>query len=164
MCTLRSCVRRTIDPELSLDRARDLQGIVDALTARPRFMTTLLGSFALVASLLALVGLYGVIAYAVRQREREIAVRLAVGAAPPQIVRLFVLEGGRIVGLGLLLGVLLTLVATRAIERELFGVSPRDPVALLTAVLAFGLAGLAAVWAPARRAARTDPAAALRAD
>jgi ABC-type lipoprotein release transport system permease subunit len=86
------------------------------------------------------------------------------GAAPPQIVRLFVLQGSRIIGVGLVLGVLLTLVATRLIERELYGISPRDPVALGSAVLAFGLAGLAAVWAPARRAARTDPAAALRAD
>jgi putative ABC transport system permease protein len=155
---------RSIDPELSLDRARGMQGLVDALTARPRFMTILLGSLAAVAALLALAGVYGVVAYAVRQREREIAVRLAVGASPAQVVGLFVREGGIVVGAGLALGIVITLAATRVIASELFGVSPRDPAALGAAILAFGLAGLVAVWAPARRAAHTDPAVALRAD
>ncbi len=155
---------RTIDPELSIDRARDMQGLVEALTARPRFLATLLGSFAVVAALLALAGVYGVVAYAVRQREREIAVRLAVGAAPRQIVALFVRQGSVVVLAGLGLGVLLTLGTSRVMANELFGVSPKDPVALLTAVVAFGVAGLLAVWSPAARAANTDPAVALRTD
>lgn len=155
---------RTIDPELSLDRARDMQGLVDALTARPRFLAGLLGSLALVAAVLALVGVYGVIAYAVRQREREIAVRLAVGASPRQVVGLFVRQGTAIILTGLAFGILLTLASTRVLASELFGVSAQDPLALATAVLAFGLAGLFAVWSPARRAAQTDPASALRTD
>jgi putative ABC transport system permease protein len=155
---------RAIDPELSLDRARAMQGLVDGLTARPRFLATLLASLAGVAALLALVGVYGVVAYAVRQREREIAVRLAVGASPRQIVHLFVRQGGVIVLIGLALGVLLTLATTRVIASELFGVSARDPIALLVAVAAFGVAGLFAVWSPARRAAHTDPSVALRTD
>ncbi len=153
---------RSIDPELSLDRARDMQGLVDALTARPRFLATLLGSLASVAALLALAGVYGVVAYAVRQREREIAVRLAVGASPQQVVGLFLRQGAAIILAGLAVGTGLTLASSRVIASELFGVSARDPLALLTAVVAFGAAGLLAVWSPARRAAHTDPAAALR--
>lgn len=155
---------RQVDPELALDRVRPLQSIVDALTTRPQFMTTLLAGLALSATVLALVGLYGVIAYAVRQREREVAVRLAVGAAPRQIAGLFVRQAALLIASGLVLGLGLTLMATRLIESELFGVSPRDPWALVSAAAAFGIAALAAVWYPARRAATTDPAVALRSE
>ena len=155
---------RQVDPELALDRVRPLQSIVDALVTRPQFMTTLLGALSLAAAVLALVGLYGVIAYAVRQREREVAVRLAIGAAPRQIAGLFVRQAARLIASGLLLGIVLTLLAARFIESELFGVSARDPLALAAAAAAFGLAALIAVWYPARRASITDPAAALRSD
>jgi predicted permease len=151
-----------IDPELALDRARPMQLAVDEITSRPRFMGSLLGAFALVAAALALVGVYGVIAYAVRQREREIAVRLALGAEPAVITRSFVRQGGVIIGIGLAVGVLTTLAAGRLIESQLFAVTPRDPVALSMAVGAFGVAGLLAVWRPARRAAATDPSIALK--
>lgn len=153
---------RHVDPELALDRLRPLQSLIDALATRPRFMMTLLGALALAATVLALVGLYGVIAYAVRQREREVAVRLAVGAVPRQIVGLFVRQAMRVIASGLVLGLAITLMATRLIESELFGVSARDPVALAGAAAAFGVAALAAVWYPARRASATDPAVALR--
>jgi putative ABC transport system permease protein len=153
-----------VDPELVVHRARPLQTIVDETTARPRFMTSLLACFALAAAILALVGVYGVIAYAVRQREREIAVRLAVGADPARIVRLFVRQGGAILIVGLAAGVVATLTAGRLVESQLFGVTFRDPIAVATAVIAFGGAGMLAVWWPARRAASTDPAIALRAE
>ena len=93
LTALRSAIRE-IDPELALDRPRPLQASVDETTARPRLLTSLFGTFAGIAALLALVGVYGVIAYAVRQREREIAVRLAIGADPSQVTRLFVRQGG----------------------------------------------------------------------
>lgn len=157
-------VLREIDPELALDRARPLQAIVDGITARPRFLGSLLSAFALVAAALALVGVYGVVAYAVRQREREIAVRLAVGASPSAVTRLFVRQGGWIIAAGLMLGVLATLATGRLIESQLSMVTPRDPVALIVAVSAFALAGLLAVWWPARRAAATDPAIALKSE
>ena len=155
---------REVDPELAVDRARPLQAIVDGNTARPKFMGSLLSVLAIVAAALALVGVYGVIAYAVRQREREIAVRLAVGATPAAVTRLFVRQGGTIIAAGLVLGVVATLAAGRLIESQLHAVTPRDPVALLVAVSAFALAGLGAVWWPARRAAATDPAIALKSE
>ena len=160
---LRSAMRE-VDPEFALDRARPLQEIVDEATARPRFLATLLGLFALTAGVLALVGLYGVIAYAVRQRDREIAVRLALGADAGRITRLFVRQGAAIVAVGLAVGVGAALAVGRILESQLAGVSPRDPIALVAAVAAFGAAGLLAVWYPSRRASRTDPAMALRSE
>ena len=88
--------------------------------------------------------------------------RLAVGADPARITRLFVRQGGAILLTGLALGVCGALGAGRLIESQLFGVTPRDPVALSLAVAAFGAAGLLAIWWPSRRAAATDPAIALR--
>ena len=91
--------------------------------------------------------------YAVRQREREIAVRIAVGADPRQITRLFVMEGSRVMLAGLALGLLAAVGAGRALESQLFGVPPVDPLTLLTTTAGFALAGYLAVWWPARRAA-----------
>ena len=155
---------REIDPEMSVQTARPLQTVVDELTARPRFLAWLLGAFALTSALLALVGVYGVIAYAIRQREREIAVRMALGADAARLTRLFVQQGGRILLAGLVIGLLGALAAGRLIESQLFGVTARDPMALVSAVAAFATAGLFAIWWPSRRAARTDPAVALRAE
>ena len=155
---------REVDPELAVDRARPLQLAVDEVTARPRFLAWLLGIFAAIAALLALVGVYGVIAYAVRQREREIAVRLAIGAEPARITRLFVRQGAVILVIGLALGVAGVIAAGRLIESQLFGVSPRDPMTLTITVAAFAVAGLLAIWWPSRVAGAMDPAIALKAE
>jgi putative ABC transport system permease protein len=163
LAPLRSAVR-DVDPELAMDRARPMQLAVHEVTARPRFLAWLLGAFAAIAALLALVGVYGVIAYAVRQREREIAVRLAIGADPGRITRLFLRQGGVILLAGLALGIVGALAAGRLIESQLVGVTPRDPMALAMAVAAFAMAGLAAIWWPSRRAGATDPAIALKAE
>jgi ABC-type antimicrobial peptide transport system permease subunit len=100
----------------------------------------------------------------VRQREREIAVRLAVGADPARITRLFLQQGGWILLAGLGLGLIGALAAGRLIESQLFGVTARDPIALAAAATAFAIAGMFAIWWPARRAASTDPAIALRSE
>ena len=155
---------REIDPEMAVGPARLLKSQMDEATARPRFLALLLGSFAGIAALLALVGMYGVVAYAVRQREREIAVRMAIGADPARITRLFLRQGVWILSAGLLLGLAGALGAGRLIESQLFGVTPRDPLALATATAAFATAGLFAIWWPSRRAATTDPAIALRSE
>jgi putative ABC transport system permease protein len=155
---------RDIDPEISVQTARPLQMLVDELTARPRFLTALLGGFALVAALLALIGVSSVVAYGVQQREREIAVRIALGADPGRLARLFVRQGGVLLLGGLALGVLGASGAGRILESQLFGVTPRDPAALGLAVASFAAAGLLAIWLPSRKAAMADPARALRAD
>jgi predicted permease len=160
---LREAVR-DVDPEISLADVRPLQGAIDQQLSRPAFLAWLLSGFAFVAAALSLVGVYGVIAYAVRQREREIAVRMAIGASPAAITRLFVRQGGLVVCVGLLIGVPLALAAGRILETQLFGIRPGDPWSLGLTVIAFGLAGLAAVWWPARRAAGADPAGALKAE
>ena len=155
---------RDIDPEIAIQRSRSLATVMNEMTARPRFLTWLLTSFALIAAVLALIGAYGVIAYAVRQREREIAVRLAIGADPARITRLFLRQGSWILAVGLAVGVAVVLAGGRLLESQLFGVTARDPLTLTAAVVAFACAGLAAIWWPARRAATTDPALALRAE
>jgi putative ABC transport system permease protein len=155
---------RDIDPEIAVQRSRPLIEAMDEATARPRFLTWLLSSFAAIAALLALIGAYGVIAYAVRQREREIAVRLAIGADPSQITRLFMRQGSWILLAGLTLGTIGVVAGGKLIESQLFGVTARDPLTLASAVAAFAMAGMFAIWWPARRAASTDPAIALRAE
>jgi predicted permease len=155
---------RDVDPEMAVQAGRPLLTALHEATSRPRFLAWLLGSFAGIAALLALVGAYGVIAYAVRQREREIAVRLAIGADPARITRLFLRQGGGILLAGLVLGLGGALGAGRVIESQLFGVTPRDPASLAAAVAAFATAGLFAIWWPSRRAAATDPALALRSE
>jgi putative ABC transport system permease protein len=155
---------REIDPEIAVQRSRPLVSVMSEATVRPRFLTWLLTSFAGIAAVLALVGAYGVIAYAVRQREREIAVRLAIGADSARITRLFVRQGSWILAAGLFAGVLVVLAGGRLLESQLFGVTARDPLTLVIAVFAFASAGLLAIWWPARRAAATDPAIALRAE
>jgi predicted permease len=155
---------RDIDPEIAVQRSRPLAAAIDEATARPRFLTWLLTAFALIAALLALIGAYGVIAYAVRQREREIAVRLAVGADPARITRLFLRQGSWILAVGLAAGILIVLAGGRLLDSQLFGITARDPLTLAVTVTVFAGAGLLAVWWPARRASRTDPALALRAD
>jgi hypothetical protein len=158
---VRSAVR-AIDPEVTFDRAEPLRATIAALSARPKFLTSLLAAFALVAGLLALVGVYGVVAYAVRQREREIAVRMAIGADPGRITRLFLRQGLVVLASGVVLGLLASVGAGRMLESQLFGVAPGDPASLGLAGAAFAAAGLAAVWWPARRAAATDPAGVLK--
>ncbi len=151
-----------IDPELSTGTVRALQAAIDEQSSRPKFLAWLLGAFALAAALLALVGVYDVIAYAVRQREREIAVRLALGATPGRITSMFLRQGGVVLAAGTALGIAAAIGTGRALESQLFGTRPADPVVLTTTAAAFAAAGFVAVLWPARRAAALDPAAALK--
>ena len=132
------------------------------MRSQPQWLASLLVAFAAVTALVAIVGVYGMIAYAVRQREREIAVRIAIGADPRQVIRLFLRDGGMVIAVGLALGSAGALAAGRLLESQLVGIGPGDPIALATAGAAVAAGGLCAVWWPARRAAATDPAIALR--
>ena len=155
-------VLAALDPDLALAAPRPLSDILDQQRAGSRFLASLLVVFALLAAVLALLGIYGVIAYTVRQREREIAIRIAIGADRRMIMRLFLRQGAAVLGVGLSLGVGGALVLGRVLETQLFGVRAADPLAIAAVAIPFALCGLAAVGWPARAAASTHPAAALK--
>jgi putative ABC transport system permease protein len=120
--------------------------------------------FAVLALVLAALGLYGVVSYSVSQRTTELGIRVALGAEPGSILQLVVLRSAGLAAVGLGVGVAITLAGSRIISRFLFGVSPADPVTLVTVSVVILLVALTASWAPALRAARVDPATALRAE
>jgi putative ABC transport system permease protein len=132
--------------------------------ARPRFLMSVLTGIAALAVAIALIGIYGVTAYAVEQRRREIAVRSALGASPLALVGLFVAEGGRVVGLGVVAGMLGAVWLGRVLQNQVYGVAPSDSATLATAAAIVAAGCLAAAWLPARRAASLDASAVLRAD
>jgi predicted permease len=145
-------------------RATTMEETLERASATPRFRTFLLVVFAAVALLLALAGVYGVMAYTVSQRISELGVRIALGATSENIMRLIVGQGAKLAGAGLLVGVGLALMAGRALEGLLFGVTPRDPLMLALVTVAVAATTLAACYVPGRRAVRVDPMLALRAE
>ena len=141
---------------------------MDALLARavsrPRFVMTLLGVFAVVAAVLSAAGLYGVVAYAVQQRTREVGVRIALGARPSSVVGLIAREGVWLIALGIVLGAAASGALARLLSSFLYGVSPYDPVAFTVAPVLLAAVAVLAIVVPARRASRVDPVVALRAE
>jgi putative ABC transport system permease protein len=160
---LRAAVRE-LDPTIAVDRIRRMHDLADASVASPRFRAGLIGSFAGVALLLTLVGLHGLLAYAVSQRRREIGIRLALGARADQVVGLVVRQGAALVAVGAILGLAGAMAANRLFSAMLFDVSTTDP--LVFGLVTGGLIGVAvlAFVVPARRAARVDPVSALRSE
>jgi len=154
----------SLDRELPMAYVRTMDEVVGRSIAERRFTMLLLASFATVAVLLASIGVYGVLAYLVSQRTQEIGVRLAIGAAPDDVVRLFLREGVTLAIVGLGAGLVGALVAGRALTTLLFGVTATDPITYAGVAGALGLAALSASYLPARRAARVDPMTALRTD
>ena len=134
----------------------------DRQQAGTRFLTSMLTGFAAFAAFLAVLGIYGVTGYAVQQREREIAVRVAVGADRSAITRLFLKEGARVLAFGLGLGLFGAFWAVRILESQVYGVQPFDLVTRVAACALMIIAGLAAVWWPARRAALRNPMMVLK--
>jgi putative ABC transport system permease protein len=128
----------------------------------PRFNMLLILSFALVALALAAVGVYGVIAYSVARRTRELGIRAALGAAPGDLVRDVVLGGVQLAAIGIAAGCVGAMLAGRLLTSMLYGLTPRDPATLAGAVAVLALVAIVACWLPARRASRIDPVAALR--
>ena len=141
-----------------------LDAQVTRLTARPRFTAWLLSAFGVLALLLAAAGLYSVASYLVAQRRRDIGVRLAIGASPRNVAQQVVVEAGRSILGGALLGCALGWMGTRALQSQLYGVQALDPRSWVAAVLVLALVLLTAVFWPARRAAHVDPIDALRAE
>ena len=127
-----------------------------------RYPSFLIGSFAVLALILAMVGLYGLISYSVSQRTREVGIRIALGAQPRDVIRLIVGEGARLTLIGIGAGVLAALGLTRLISSLLFGVSAVDPATFAVVCLLLPGVAIAACYIPARRAVRTSPMEALR--
>ncbi|HKQ78548.1 MAG TPA: ABC transporter permease [Blastocatellia bacterium] len=165
--SLASAVRQEIkalDPDLALAGMKPLEQVVYESVAEPRYRTTLLGLFAAVALLLAAIGLYGVLAYAVTLRTREIGIRMALGAQPRDALRLIIRQGIKLVLIGVLLGLGAALALTRLMRTLLFEVNAADPLTFGVIALALTLVALVACWIPARRATKVDPMIALRCD
>lgn len=152
----------SIDGEVAFGASRPLAEILDLQRAGARLLASLLVVFAIFAATLALVGIYAVVAYTVKQREREIAVRLAMGADGPRITRMFVGQGAVVLAVGLVLGLGGAVGLGRVLRAQLFGVQPADPIVLIGMTAAFAVCGLVAIAWPARAAASLNSAAALK--
>jgi putative ABC transport system permease protein len=139
-----------------------MQELVSLKVAHPRFNTWLLGSFSAVALVLAVVGIYGVVAYGVTQRTQEIGIRLALGARGREVVKMVVSQGMRAVLIGVVCGIVVAAALTRFLTAYLFTVTPTDPITFASVVLIFIGVAVAACLVPALRAARVDPMEALR--
>jgi putative ABC transport system permease protein len=151
-----------LDPSVPVSAVAWLRDVVARETARPRFTAALLSSFALLATALAAVGLYGLLAGAVVARRRELGVRMALGAGSRQLLADVVGRGVRLVAIGVAVGLPLALLAGELVASQLYETSPRDLATLAAAPLALLAVGVLAGLLPARRAARTDPASVLR--
>lgn len=153
-----------VGPNITVDGLRSAEDVIDRYIAGPRFSMTLLGVFALVALVLAIVGLYGVISLAVTQRTREIGVRMALGASPRGVTGMVVRQAMLLVGGGLIVGLVASVGAVRVVRGTLYGVEPLDAPSFAAAAVLLASVALAAAYLPARRAARVDPATALRSE
>jgi putative ABC transport system permease protein len=154
---------RELNPDVPA-KAETMDMTLEMASATPRFRTFLLVVFAGVALLLAVAGVYGVMAYTVSQRVPEIGVRVALGAAPADILRMIVGQGAKLAGVGLVVGIALALAASRLLEGLLFGVTGRDPMILAGVTVLMAAAALGACYIPGRRALRVEPMTALRSE
>jgi predicted permease len=152
-----------VAPALPVD-ITTLETRVSKQAAQPRFQSMVVGFFAVAGLAMAVIGLYGVLAFLVAQREREIGVRMALGASRQEILRLVMGRSLRMIVCGLVMGLVLALMASRALSHMLFHVGPWDPMSYLATIALLVAVGLLATWLPARSACHVDPAVALRAE
>ncbi len=155
---------RAVDPELPVAEVRTMESLMGASTSGRRFLLTLLAAFAAAALVVAALGLHGVVAYAVRQQERDIGIRMALGASSQRVVAAVLRDGAGLALRGVVLGLAIALPAARLLGGSLFGITSTDPLTLaLACVLLLGVA-LLACYLPARRASTVDPAVVLRSE
>lgn len=155
---------REIDPAFMIVQAKTMQAHLAQMVLPAQLGAVAFALFAGLALVLAMIGIYGVVQYAVARRSREVAIRLAVGARPDGVVRLLMREGVVLVGVGAIIGLALSLAASRGLQSLLYGVPLIDPVAFIGAPLALISVGILAAFLPARKASRVDPATTLRAE
>jgi putative ABC transport system permease protein len=153
-----------MDPELPVSQVRTMETVVRQTFASQQFSAVLLGGFSLASLLLAAIGIYGLLAYSVTQRTREIGVRIALGAEPQTITRMVVAGGARMVVIGAAAGLAIALVLSGLMKSLLFGIGARDPLTFVATPVVFVVVALVAAYVPARRAARVSPMEALRAE
>ena len=154
----------SVNPNLPLARVRTLRQMYDESMAQTSFVLVILGIAASVTLLLGLVGIYGVIAYIVAQRRREVGIRMALGAQSKSVQRIFVTRGLSLTALGLGVGLIAAAGLMRVLSSLLFGVTPFDPLTYLAVIAGLGGVAMLATWIPARQATRVDPMLALRAE
>jgi predicted permease len=159
--SLRAAIH-AVDANMPITQFASMQDLIARTGAERTFQTRLLSAFAGLALLLALIGIYGIAAYAVTTRTREIGIRMALGARAADVVRLVLLKMIALCGCGLGLGMASSLYATRALEKMLFEVKPNDPATMVSVGAVLAATALVAAWFPARHAARVDPLVALR--
>jgi putative ABC transport system permease protein len=165
--TVANDVRRAVwavDKDQPMWAVRSLEDLVAASHGSTRFLASLLGIFSLVALVLAAVGIYGVMSYAVTERTHEIGIRMALGASADRVMREIVRHGLALTAAAVVLGLTIALALARITRGVLFGVGPGDPLTLGGAAALLALVSLAACYVPARRAARVDPLLALNAE
>jgi predicted lysophospholipase L1 biosynthesis ABC-type transport system permease subunit len=155
---------QSVDPQIVLTNVVPFREIVNRTLVIERLVAHVSTAFAVLGLLISCVGLYGLLAYAVMRRRREIGVRIAVGATPATVVWMMVRESLVLLLAGIVIGVPGAILVTHAVSSLLFGLAPGDPGVVAVAVGTLALATLAATWGPARRAAGTDPIRALRED
>ena len=155
---------RDMDPDVPMYAVRSMPQIRDIAVAQPRLYLVLIGCFAITAMLLAAIGLYGVLAFAVGQRTREIGIRLALGAERGEVLRMVMSQAGTLVVAGVVIGLVAAALASRLLRAQLFEVAPTDTVTYVLVAAGLLLVSLLASWIPARRASRIDPMTALRQD
>jgi predicted permease len=155
-------IMRGLDPDLRIYEIRTLEQYGEESLWKVRWQASLLGAFGLLALALASVGLYGVVAYTVAQRTREIGVRMAMGAQRADVLWMVLSRGLRLTAVGIAIGLALSAASTRMLRSLLYGMSPLDPVAFAAAALGWTAVAMLASYLPARRAMRVDPVAALR--
>jgi putative ABC transport system permease protein len=153
-----------IDKERPVTRVRTIDVIASEATSRPRFRAVLVGTFAAVALALAMVGVFGVLAYSVQQRVREFGVRVAMGAAASDVMRLVLGNAARLTLIGLAVGLIAAAVLTRYLSTLLYAVTPLDPITFIAVPVVLIITAAIAVAAPVWRAARVDPVVAFRAE
>jgi putative ABC transport system permease protein len=153
-----------LDAQLPLGQFRTMEDVRGESVSQPRFLMFLFSTFSMVALAIAVIGIYGVIAYGVAQRRKEIGIRVALGARPSSVAGMVVRQGMGLAGIGIVAGLVLAFGLTRFLSSFLFAVTPTDPVTMAFVAATLAVAALAASYVPARRATKTNPVEVLRGD
>jgi putative ABC transport system permease protein len=152
----------TVDPELPLAKTATLSALVNRSLNQPRFAMLLLAGFGALALVLASVGMYGAVSHSVTQRTREIGIRMALGAERTHVFTMVLVQGARLAGAGIAIGLIASLAVARTMAAFLYGVRPLDPLTFGAVSMLLAIVALLACYLPAGRAMRVDPVAALR--